>query len=361
MRVAVIGCGDIAQVMHIPYLIELPDIDVRAVADATPSRAAGVAEQYNIPHHHTDAETLLAERASELDGVVIATPVDQHAKPAIAALEAGLSVFIEKPLAVSITEAEAIVTAAEESRGVAMVGYNKRYDASFIRFQEEVAEMESEDLVSVYDVDPDHWRIFHEVYDTVGEPVSDDLRARSERLQQTAAKETIGTSDGELAAAFRFHLEHACHDVNALRALFGPVTSIDHVDVFADGRYATFIVKYDGIRCTIHSGRSDRKWFEQTIRVDSEDGMAAVEFENPFIRNAPTKLQVKKGVEEYTERTEIPSYEESFKRELEAFVRSHERDTEPLTPVSEALADLELFADLFRTYCGTEPLGTYPG
>jgi predicted dehydrogenase len=361
MRIGVIGCGDIAQVMHIPYLIELPDVDVRAVVDATPSRASGIAGKYNIPHHYTDTETLFSELTTELDGVVIATPVDQHAAPAVTALNTGLSTFIEKPLAVSLEEAEAVLTAAEESQGVAMVGYNKRYDASFALFQEEVSAMGSVDLVSVYDVDPDHWRIFHEVYDTVGDSVPDELRARSERLQQTAAKETIGTHDDELAAAFRFHLEHACHDVNALRALFGPVTSINHVDVYADGRYATFIIEYGGIRCTIHSGRSDRKWFEQTIRVDSPDGMAAVEFDNPFIRNASTTLQIKTGVEEYTERTEIPSYEESFKRELEAFVRAHKRDTEPRTTVSEARADLRLFADLFRTYCGAERLRSYQG
>ena len=123
--------------------------------------------------------------------------------------------------------------------------------------------------------------------------------------------------------------------------------------MFADGRYATAHLVYeDGVRCTLKTGDSDRKWFEEFIRVDGPDGTVTVDFSNPFIRNTPTKLRVKEGVEELSEAVHTPAYDESFKRELEYFVDCVESEAEVRTPFTEARDDLEVIIDLFRAYRG---------
>ena len=92
MRVGVVGCGLIAQVMHLPYLAELSDrFEIVALCDTRTDLAAACAERYGQPHVHAHWEDLLAE---PLDAIVIATSGD-HAPIAIAAAQAGLHVLVE--------------------------------------------------------------------------------------------------------------------------------------------------------------------------------------------------------------------------------------------------------------------------
>lgn len=358
MRFGVIGCGLVGQIMHIPYLAELPDVEMHAFVDPAVDRAQELADQYNVPNVYGNHETLLAAHQDELDAVVVLTPSHTHADVTIDTLGAGIDTLVEKPIAASLEDANRMVEAANTSDATAMVAYMKRYDPSYERAREAIDTLEQIDLVTAYDVDPDHFRIVDEVYDLIDGNPPEDLIEESIAKRQADIEQAIGTDDDVLTDAYDFQLEHVCHDVNALRGLFGEVERIDHVDMFADGRYATAHLVYEGgIRCTLESGDSERKWFEEFIRVDGPDGMVTVDFSNPFIRNTPTELRVKEGIEELTDTVQTPSYEESFKRELEYFIRCVDGDATVKTTFAEARDDLELIIDLFRSYQG-EPVRT---
>ena len=356
MRFGVVGCGLVAQVMHIPYLAELPQADLHAFVDPAEKRAQELATRYNVPHVYADYERLLDETGEELDAVVVLTPSHTHAGVVVDALDAGLDTLVEKPLAASLDDADRMVEAAERSNATSMVAYMKRYDPSYERAREEIDKLDRIDLVTSYDVDPDHERIVDEVYDLVeGRPPTDLVR-ESTANRRIDIEGAIGTDDESLVGAYDFQLEHVCHDVNALRGLFGAVEHIDHVDVFAGGRYAIASLVYEGgVRCTLETGDSDRKWFEEFIRVDGPDGMVKIDFSNPFIKNTPTELRIKRGVEELTDTVKSPSYNEAFKRELERFVQCANGDAEVKTTLTEARDDLQLIVDLFRTYSGETP------
>lgn len=351
MRFGVIGCGLVAQVMHIPYLAEIPDAELHAFVDPAEDRARELADRYNVDHVYADHESLLEDRGGELDAVVVLTPSHTHADVAVDALEADIDTLIEKPIAASLEDAERMVEADEALDATAMVAYMKRYDPSYEQAKEAIDDLEEIDLVTAYDVDPDHFRIVEEVYDLVDGNPPEEVIEESVAKRQSDIEQAIGTDDDFLTDAYDFQLEHVCHDVNALRGLFGEVERIEHVDVFADGHYATAHLVYeDGVRCTLETGDSDRKWFEEFIRVDGPDGMVKVDFSNPFIRNTPTELRVKEGIEDLTDSVHTPSYDEGFKRELEYFIDCVAGDAEVRTTFAEARDDLEVIVDLFRSY-----------
>jgi len=360
MRFGVIGCGTIAQIMHIPHVVEAPAGELSAIADPSADLVATLGHRYNVPNRFTSVDDMMDAAGDELDAVVVLTPPSEHAAVVETTLEAGVHTLVEKPLALSPADADRMVAAAEAADAVAMVAYMKRYDPAYEQARSEVAALDAVDHVTAYDVDPDHGRIIDDVYDLVeGDPPPAVLR--STRTNRRAdSKAAVGVDDDDLAADYGDHLEHVCHDVNLLRGLFGDVERIDHVDRYADGRYFTAHLVYDGgVRCTLDSGFSDRTWFEEVVRVDAPDRAVQLEFGNPFIRNDPTELAVRQGTDDFSSETRVPSYEESFKRELEQFVACIE-DGEPVrTTFAGARDDVRLVADLFRTHLDEPTLGEY--
>lgn len=360
MRFGIIGCGTIAQVMHVPYVAELPDAELYALCDPAEDRVETLADRYGVSHRFGSAEALVEELSDELDAAIVLTPPQAHADAVVQLLEAGIATLVEKPLAVSVEDAERMTEAADSADVTSMVAYMKRYDPAFERAQAELAEIDDVDLITAYDVDPDHGRIIEEVYDLIDADLPESFIQESTRKRRNDAVSAIDVDDDDLAAQYTAHLEHACHDVNVLRGLFGDVEAIDHVDLYADGRYATAHLRYEGgTRCVLDSGFSDRSWFEEWVRVDAADRSVTVEYGNPYIRNTPTEVRVRQGIEELSETTHVPSYDESFKCEIRHFLRAVKGEKDVRTPFEEARDDVRLIADLVRASQGVDTLGNY--
>lgn len=357
MNIAVIGCGDIAQIMHVPNVVEHPSLELLALLDPDSHRVEVLGDRYNVEHRFSDVEELLAEVGPALDAAIVCSPMHTHAEVGIPILEAGIHVLLEKPIAMTVADADAIVAAADTDT-VAMVGYMKRYSRAFERARDAVGELSEIDLVTAYDTDPDFRRVLPEVYDLVEDHLPVEFIEESSAERERQALAAIDTDDPELAAAYDFHLEHVCHDVNLLRGLFGAVEDIRYVDIFADGRYGTAVLEYEaGVRCVLESGVGDRKWFEQSIRIDAPEGMVELEFADPFIKHQVPRVTIKRGVEEVHETVETPTFEDSFKRELRQFVDCVANGTDVQTTLEEARDDLRLIIDLFRTYQADSPAG----
>jgi predicted dehydrogenase len=348
MRFAVIGCGTIAQIMHLPHLVELPSTEVGALVDPARNRVERLGDRYGVDGRFQDVDTMLDDVGGDLDCAVVCTPSHTHADVVERTLAADLHTLVEKPIAATPGGADRIVEAADGSDAVAMVAYMKRYARAYERAAGAIDELAAVDLVTAYDVDPDHGRIIDEVYDLVAADLPEEFVAEAATERRSALERAVGTDDDALVDAYDFQLEHVCHDVNVLRGLFGEVAEIHHADLVADGRYMTARLEYEnGVACVLESGDSERKWFEEFVRVDGPDGMVTLEFSNPFIRNSPAELRHKRGREELADTVETPGYDESFKRELAAFVDCVRGDREVRTPVEEARDDLALIIDLF--------------
>ncbi len=127
LKVGVIGCGSIAKHRHIPEYAMNPNVEIVAFCDTVAERAHSFAEQYNAKAY-VDYTELLENK--EIDAVSVCTPNVFHAPISIAALKAGKHVLCEKPMATSNEEAEAMISAANESGKKLMIGHNQRFVAS---------------------------------------------------------------------------------------------------------------------------------------------------------------------------------------------------------------------------------------
>ncbi len=125
VRMGVIGCGSIAEIAHLPSITQRKEARLVAVCDLDDNQAKATAEKWGAERHFTDYRAMFEN--ANLDGVVIATPNNSHRNIAIAAAGAGVHVVVEKPLAVTNTEAWDIVNACKEAGVKLMVGCDRRF------------------------------------------------------------------------------------------------------------------------------------------------------------------------------------------------------------------------------------------
>ena len=124
LAIAITGCGFIAD-MHVRAVQSTGLGRVVAVANHRLERAQSFAAHHGIDRATTDWETLVTDRA--VDAVVVATPNSLHAPQALAALGAGKAVLVEKPMAMTVAEGEAMVAAARAADAELLVGHMWRY------------------------------------------------------------------------------------------------------------------------------------------------------------------------------------------------------------------------------------------
>ncbi|MGG0217545.1 Gfo/Idh/MocA family oxidoreductase [Bacillus mycoides] len=127
LKVGVIGCGSIAQYRHLPEYKANPYVQIVAVCDSNKKRAKEVANKYGV-NMYTDYNELI--NCEELDAVSVCTPNDLHASISIVALQSGIHVLCEKPMATSKKDAEMMIEAAEKSGKKIMIGHNQRFVTS---------------------------------------------------------------------------------------------------------------------------------------------------------------------------------------------------------------------------------------
>jgi predicted dehydrogenase len=123
-KIAIIGNGSISHV-HMAAYRKLSNVEVVANCDINEERAKEFSQKYNIPRYYTDYNEMLEKE--ELDGVSICTWNNVHAPATIAALNAGVNVLCEKPLALNAKEAEEMVQTAKKNDKLLMVGFVRRF------------------------------------------------------------------------------------------------------------------------------------------------------------------------------------------------------------------------------------------
>lgn len=124
-KIAVIGLGGIAQLVHLPLLSKIDSVELVAVSEVSKSRLKLVGDKFNVKKQFSDFKKMLDE--IEVDAVVISTPTNTHKDIAVECLNRKIHVLIEKPIALNFAEAKEIDDAAKKNKCNAMVGMNSRF------------------------------------------------------------------------------------------------------------------------------------------------------------------------------------------------------------------------------------------
>jgi predicted dehydrogenase len=146
LRIGVIGVGIMGE-RHARVAAALPHTQLVAVVDVNPVRVAEISAAHGVPGY-TDYRDMLAKE--ELDAVAVATADQFHKAPTVDALRMGLAVFLEKPVASTLADAEAIQVAARETGGKVMVGHTLRYDSRYGAVAQAAKEGKIGDVIHIY-------------------------------------------------------------------------------------------------------------------------------------------------------------------------------------------------------------------
>jgi len=126
-RMVLIGAGQIGAQSHLPAILACRDVDLVAIVDSAPGRAAKLVRDYGLS---TPAFSDLEPALERADGAIVSTPNDTHHAVASRCLEVGVHVLVEKPMTLTYAEALELTELARKTELTAMVGYVTRHDAT---------------------------------------------------------------------------------------------------------------------------------------------------------------------------------------------------------------------------------------
>lgn len=360
LRVGVVGAGIIAQVMHLHYLRELGGhYEVAALCDIAPENAEANAASHRIPKVFTDWREMLRE---PIDAVVILTS-GSHATIAIEAARAGKHVLVEKPMCLSVAEGKEMRDAAVDSGVVLMVAYPKRYDLAYERFRAEVASVADPRLLRVTTFEsPFRPYVQHYSLAPVAPVPTDAIQSWQ---AETAASITLALGDADEFLRKTYHhvlLDSLVHELNAIRGVLGEPDRLEYVDL--QPSRVTLIFRFGSLPATINwldlPGFTN---YKMEFACFGPDKRVTLSFPSPFLRSAPTLLEIEGGDNGTTRswRTqEITSYDSAFKRELVAFHECVTTGRPPLTDADDGLHDVAICQSIIRSFQTGAPID-HPG
>src|SRR5215831_16260574 len=355
VRVGVIGCGMVAQAEHLQNLLQLSDrFEIAALADPSARVREAMAARYAVSRTYADYAELLD--AGNLDAVLVSAPAATHAQITLAALDAGLHVFVEKPLCITLADADRMIAARDRTPRVVQVGYMKRFDPAWERMLAELP-ASTDDLryIRVMCHDPEWVPIFAEGDIVKGADVAQDVIEATRRAESEQVEEAVG--DGSPAAVFAFsdaYLGSMVHDVNIVHGLLERLGEplpgrVVGAAWWNDGRAITGSVQLT------NGARWDSAWiqlldireYQEQVAFYFRDSFRQLTFPSPWLRQAPTRYERSEadGLDRAVRVFE--SHREAFVRELVHFHECITQGTECRAPPEQARVDIDLLTQMF--------------
>src|SRR6202171_2262538 len=217
IRVGIVGCGEVTQIIHLPALIELRALfAVTALCDVSPSVLASVGAPIAGVRLFPDYRQLVEDPA--VDAVLVGNPDAYHADVVIAAIRAGKHVLPEKPIAVTLAETDAMIAAESHSAATVQVGYMRRYAPAFGEAGALAAEVRGDIVLArVHDVIGPNATIIDNTSNIYrAGDISEAVVAEGRRRHAEKVKEAIGVDSGPRAAAYSLLLSLSSHALSAM-------------------------------------------------------------------------------------------------------------------------------------------------
>jgi len=324
VRLALIGCGRIAQVAHLPALEKADGIELVALSDLSAEVARAVAGRYGLVAAYTDAASVWVDDVVE--AVLITAPDRFHHALTTQALEAGKHVLVEKPLTSTAAEAEDLVELVDRTGLVLQVGAMKRHDQGLQYARAFVADR----LGGA--------RSFNAWY-RIG-----DLRPGIEATLFPPVFAEAAARDRE--AGFKANREryllatHGAHVFDTVRFLLGDVASLvaRHRQDDRDHVWQALLTTTDGAVGTVTIAVDVPGATAEGIEVFGVSGWVRVDTHFPFYRRASSVQAYAQGAVVKPALTDGDAYE----RQLESFARTIRAGGQPVPDVRDGLAAVRL-------------------
>ena len=343
-HVGIIGTGTVAQMMHLPLLSEMPDkFQIAAVSDVSPTQLAYIAGKYNAKAIADPYEMI---QSDAVDTVFICSPDAYHAEYALAAINAGKNVFIEKPVTLDIEDLDKLIEAHKaHPESICMVGYMRRFSDGFFKCEEllkasdkKIEYMRFRDIILEGDFFMGQTFLPYLCSD-----IDPEVIKTGNAKKMTQLKKALGENCSEQQRrTYTMLTGLGVHTLSAVRELVGTPENIESVSVQGDHviivfRYHDFLAVYEILN------DQDVVQFDAAIEIYQHDRRMKIKYETPYLRYQPATFEVINSTKTSSETTVYgPDYHDPFKNELEYFHDCIEKHEEPKRDLEDARADLEL-------------------
>jgi predicted dehydrogenase len=348
IRIGIIGCGEVTQINHLPSLKFLEEFfEVTALSDVSAGVLGAVGNVHHVKQRFLDYHDLLT--SPDVDAVLITTPHAYHSEQTLAALEHDKHVLVEKPMAMTLEDADAIIAAQRRTGLIVQVGYMRRYASAFVEAVARVKQLEGIRLARVHAVIAEN-RFFIQSNSKVirGSDVPAQMIEAGKQLYQRKLRQAIGETSRELANAYELMIGLCTHDLSAMRELIGIPKKVLYATQRHDGSYIGAAFDYGEFVCHFETTIDQIPRFDSHLEVYSETQMLHVQYNTPYVRHLATKLEITSAAPDNGVRLETiqPAFEDNFTREWQAFYQNVTTGSIPKTNPEDYRHDLELFAQM---------------
>ena len=262
VRVGVVGGGLIAQAEHLPYLSALRDrFQLVALAEPSATVREALGARYGIAGLYDDYRSMLD--AGGLDAVVVCSPAGTHAAAVLAALDTGLHVFVEKPMCITLADADAIIAARDRTGSVVQVGTMKRYDPAVEAMLDALPDTAADlRYVNVVVNDPEFEPYFEPGEIVRGADVPTDVIEATARTRPEQVEQAVGSGDPTTSSAFsESFLGSLLHDLNVVHGMLERLGEPLPAQVVAGDWWNEGRAVYGALRLA-NGARGDRAWIQ---------------------------------------------------------------------------------------------------
>jgi predicted dehydrogenase len=357
IRFAYVGCGFVAQTIHIPNFRSLtPLCEFAAIAEVRQDLGQRVAAQYGIPQVYRSHEEIAADPS--IDAVGVSAPYALQGRIAEDLARAGKHVFMEKPMAVSVDRGEKIVAAQRNGGGRIFVAYMKRYDPGNLLVKQTI----------------DGWRASGEagriIYARNHGFGGDWTYARDPNVQMLGSDEKPPPAPDDCPAwlpaehrnSYLGYLQQWTHNVNLLRFLLGdaknpsPAVDVRSVDLDkGDGMTGVVVLSVNGVRCVLESAYTKFHAWEEHTQVYFERGYVRTDAPPLMQKNMAATCETYRAAADgrpAESGVKHASPQWSYREEARAFLECV-RDERPFpSSADDTLNDVRAFETIYKTYLG---------
>jgi predicted dehydrogenase len=361
IRLGYVGCGTMAQRVHIPNFASLADCQIVALAEVRAGIGERVQARHGIRRLYRDHRELIDDL--EVDAVGVSAAQGLQSEIARDCLAAGKPVFMEKPMAISVAQAERLLEAARAGRTRLMVAYMKRYDPGNIlvrdttRAWRRTGEMGRIVLVRAHGFCGDWVAGIDLPLETAAE----------EKPPPPTAENLPAWLPAECADGYGNYVNQWTHNVNLLRFLLdaGDRGRVRTVDLDPEDKSSgVAVLDVDGVRCSLETGRlSYHRWDEHT-QVYFEHGWVHTWAPPLLLRNAVAEVEIYRhdragapgrlgeaGVQHTVTRAiPEPRWSWAYKNEAAHFVECLRSGAEFGSTGQDTLTDVRLIEEIYRTW-----------
>lgn len=351
-----VGGGLVAQAVHLPTLSRLDGLfSIRAIADPSQRIVDILAERHGIQHRYSDWRALVED--PDVDAVAVCSPHGTHAAVALACLQAGRHVLVEKPMTITVADADRICELCRETGLVVQVGYMKRFDVAYELMLEALPDTAEElRFIDVVTCDPGLARepfVPQPIVPSDGIPPGVSAEAQADLRDQVEAAVGVA-SESDVRAFGTTYLAALIHDVNLVHGV------LEHLGLtpLASALTSRYWCGGDAVSATVDLDAGARwqsawlsltgvsEWSERaTFHFD--DQIHRLELPPPYQRDIPSRYERVQVRSQGSGSVSVSVRGESFEREWRHFHDCVVGGAPCRTPPEQARADIALLRELY--------------